>query len=113
MPTAKQAHTLVSHFVKCYEKKYGEKPVINRYSARWGFDAVLMEVSEKETKELIEYYFLTASANNHQLDWFFYNYDKLIIAKRRDDADIEETARIRANTQARVEEWRKKKSGNN
>jgi uncharacterized protein YdiU (UPF0061 family) len=113
MATPKQAHALVSYFSKKYEERYGVKPVINRYSARWGFDSILMDMTADETKALIDYYLETVSVNSHNLEWFFYNYDKLLNSKRKRDEDVAEQAVIREATKQRTEEWRKRINGDN
>lgn len=106
MATAKECHTLTSYFAARYKEKYARAPVLNRYSARWGFDSVLMDMSSKEVEELIDYYFTVPSERHHNLEWFFYNYDKL--AKARTDAkeDSEHRARLREESAARAETWR-------
>lgn len=110
MPTPKQAHALVSYFQKQYEARYGCKPKrVNRYAARWGFDSILMDMSEDDAKSLIDYYLTTVSQNNHALDWFFYNYEKLIEAKEKHEKDAAALARIREESKKRAEEWRQKK----
>lgn len=108
MATPKQAHALTTYFGQQYVEKYGYKPKLNRYSARWGFDSILMDMSSKDVKALIDYYFQTLSPNGHTLDWFFYNYERLAEAKEKTDADRERLAKIRKATKARAEEWRKK-----
>lgn len=113
MATPKQAHALVSYFATKYKGKYGYAPKVNRYAARWGFDSLLMDMDVGEAESLIDYYFETMSLNGHALDWFFYNYDKLMISKEARDEDAAKLARIREETKKRTEEWRKKKSGNN
>lgn len=113
MATPKQAHALVTYYSQQYEKKYGFKPVANRYKARWGFDTVLMDMSPDATIALIDYYFETASPNGHDLEWFFYNYDKLVIAKQKRDEDVKSLTALREASKTRAEEWRKKNSGNN
>lgn len=113
MPEAKQAHTLVSYFGTKYKAKYGYPAAVNRYSARWGFDSILMDMGLDEAKSLVDYYFETISTNGHSLDWFFYNYEKLSEAKGRRDEDVASLSVARQETKRRVEEWRKKKSGNN
>lgn len=113
MATPKQAHTLVSYFGKKYKEKYGFDPKVNRYSARWGFDSILMDMTVKQAEGLLDYYFQTQNPNGHTLDWFFYNYEKLAEAKEKTDADEKELAVIREASRKRTEEWRKKQSGNN
>jgi hypothetical protein len=112
MATPKEAHTLSSHFKKIWTEKYGYAPTINRHAARWAFDSMLMDMGAVEAKALIEYYFETASTNQHSLDWFLYNYDKLAASKKVRDEDAAALARIRKESQRRTEEWRKR-IGNN
>lgn len=107
MAQAKDCHALVTYFVKKYEEVYGFKPTVNRHSARWGFDSILSDLSSTEAKSLIDYYFRTESAKGHPLDWFFYNYDKLLIAKAESDVDADRTAKLREESKKRAEEWRK------
>lgn len=111
MATPKETHALTSYYVKKYKEKYGDAPKANRYSARWGFDAILMDMNSDEVKGLIDYYFETLSINGHSLEWFFYNYDKLTEAKEKTDEDRAALARIREATRKRTEEWREKKNG--
>lgn len=111
MASAKQAHELVTYFINAFDKKYHRQPPVNRYAARWGFDSILMSMGEIEAKSLIDYYFTTASANDHSLDWFFYNYEKLMESKRKTDADVEHLARLREESKRRTEEWRKRLNG--
>lgn len=113
MATPKEAHALVSYFGKKYKERYGITVKLNRYSARWGFDAILMDMSMAEAQGLIDYYFATQSLNGHSLDWFFYNYEKLAEAMEKTNEDVAALARIREETRKRTEEWRKKQSGNN
>lgn len=108
MATPKQAHTLTSYYKSIYQKKYGKAPVVNRYSARWGFDAVLMDMPVQEAEALLDYYLETASPNSHSLEWFFYNYEKLVDAKKNRDADAALAARLRRESQQRAERWRNK-----
>lgn len=113
MATPKQGHVLVSYFGKKYKEKYGSDPRSNRYAARWGFDSILMDISESDIKDLIDYYFETIGTNGHTLDWFFYNYEKLAVAKEKRDEDVAALARIREKTRVRTEMWRAKQNGNN
>lgn len=108
MATAKDCHTLTGHFEKCYKERYGQKPVLNKYAARWGFDAVLNDLSVLDAKALVEYYFKTESHNRHSIDWFFYNYHNLIINRKAQQDDAARRAVLRAESARRTEEWRKR-----
>jgi hypothetical protein len=111
MATPKQAGILSSYFAKKYKEKYGDTYKLNRYAARWGFDAILMDYDEDGAKALIDYYFETASPNGHNLVWFFNNYDRLAESKEKADEDRAELARLREQSRLRTEEWRKRKNG--
>lgn len=106
MVTAKDAHTLTSYYKAGYKKKYGRDPIMNRYAARWGFDAVLMDMSLTEAKELIDYYFRTESPRQHSLEWFLYNYEKLIESRTIREADDALQQKIMAETAERARRWR-------
>lgn len=108
MATPKQAHALVTHYASRYKAKYGYAAKMNRYAARWGFDSVLMDMDEADARDLIDYYFETVSPNGHSLEWFFYNYERLMINKEKRDEDIAALARLRRETEQRTAEWRKK-----
>lgn len=113
MTTPKQAHALSTYFGKKFKERYGYEQKFNRNKARWSWDNLLMDYTLDETKALIDYYFETVSPNNHNLDWFFYNYDKLAEAKEKTDADRKRLEVIREASRKRSEEWRKKNSGYN
>lgn len=107
-PTVQQCHAMTSYYIKRFKEKYGAEPVVNRHSARWGFDSILMGMAPTEVKELIDYYFKTVSMNRHALDWFFYNYDKLIRGKNDLEEDAERRERLRRESEERAREWRER-----
>lgn len=107
-PTAQQCHALTTYYITAYTDKYQSKPKVNRHSARWGFESMLMDMNSDEVKRLIDFYLETFSSRRHPLDWFFYNYDNLIeemADKNKDEEDIE---RLRHETQERVKAWRER-----
>lgn len=105
-PTAAQCHTLTSYYVKLFKERYHREPVVNRHSARWGFEAVLMGMPPEEAKKLLEFYFTTTSQKQHALDWFFYNYDKLIESQTDLDKDRNRREQLRRESEKRAAEWR-------
>lgn len=105
-PTVQQCHTMTSHYVKKYKEKYQTEPVVNRHSARWGWDSVLRGMSPDACKALIDYYFKTNSTNRHSLEWFFYNYQKLIEGRTDLEKDAERRERLRRESEERAKEWR-------
>lgn len=97
-----QSYALMHMFSKCYEKKYGQKPLINRYRERWGFQDMVDSIGEEDSKAVIEYYF-EISSSNHTCKYLFNNFD---ILKRNLDArtqDREKRARLRQQTKERME----------
>jgi hypothetical protein len=106
MATAKDCHALTSYYVKKFKEKMGREPNVNRHAARWNFDSVLQGLSGDSVKELIDYYFTTPNERNYDLDWFFYNYHKLVTAKSKAEADAEHRRKIRAESKERAERWR-------
>jgi hypothetical protein len=101
-----------SYFGTKYKEKYGFAAKFNRNIARWNWDGMLEDMTEVQLMELIDYYFTTVSVNQHSLEWFFYNYDKLLETKEVIEKDIAEQAILREATRIRTEEWRKR-HGNN
>lgn len=113
MASAKDCHVMTTFYLTEYDEKYGRKPLVNRHKARWGFDSVLQDMTMKEAKELILYYLDTHSDHGHSLEWFFYNYDKLVDKKNEFEKDEADRRRLRAESKRRVEEWRKRQLDNN
>ena len=106
MPSAKDAHSLVTYYETAYRKHYGNKPNVNRYKARWGFDSVLMDMPLKDAKALIDYYVESGNARNRDLEWFFYNYDKLKESHEKIKDDVAKTKVLMEESRKRAEEWR-------
>ena len=105
-PTAQECHALTTKYIDLYTGRYGEKPQVNRYSARWGFESILMDYSYRQAVSLLEYFFSTYNDKGHPLDWFLYNYEKLV--EKRDAAEKREVerAKMRKESEQRVKEWR-------
>lgn len=106
MPQAKDCHVLITYFINGYEGRYGRKPEVNRYSARWGFDSILQDMSMVEARSLIDYYFTTPPTRRHELDWFFYNYDKLHVAMIEARDDAAHRRKLMEESKKRAEAWR-------
>lgn len=112
MADAKTCHALTTYYLNGYQGKYGQKPVVNRNKARWGFDSVLEDLKPAAVMKLIDFYFSTSSTTRHSLEWFFYNYDKLIEKKAEYDRDEADRKKLREESRLRVEEWRQSRRGN-
>jgi hypothetical protein len=109
--TAKDCHALTTYYEKKFKEKYHSAAVVNRNTARWGFDAILKGISPEETKELLDYWFNISSPQRHPLQWFFYNYDKLITAKAEQSEDDALRAKLRHDSEERVRKWRERRAG--
>lgn len=107
-PTAQQCHALTTYYIQAYTDKYDTKPVVNRHSARWGFESMLMDMPAPEVKKLIDFYLETTSTRRHSLDWFFYNYDSLLEEQKEHDKDRSDIARLRRESEERVRAWRER-----
>lgn len=112
MATAATCNKLTTYYLETYEAKYGFKPVVNRHKARWGMDNVLEDLKPAQVMVLLDYYLETTSNSRHSLEWFFYNYDKLIEKREQYEKDEADRKRLREESKKRVEEWRQKQSGN-
>lgn len=110
MPTAKDCHTLTSYYIKRFKEVHAPvEPVVNRHSARWGFDSLLMDMSVQECKDLIDYYLGTSAViTQHKLPWLFSNYDKLLETRTEQQKDSEQRSKLRAESEQRAKEWREK-----
>jgi hypothetical protein len=109
MAAVKDCHTLTSYYIKKYKERYAQDPVVNRHAARWGFDSVLMDMSVADAKEVIDFYFMTNSPRRHSLDWFLYNYEKLVATMLAQAEDAANRARLRKESEERAKEWREKR----
>lgn len=104
--TAKDCHAMTSYFLKQYEAKYGRQANVNRYSARWGFDAILSGMSMDQAKALVDYYLTTPPTRKHDLDWLFYNYEKIVDAMNRSKDDAAHRIKLMEESKKRAELWR-------
>lgn len=103
MPSASNCQSLINYYERLHKQYQG--PVnINRYTARWGFDAVLMSMSLDDAKALLDYYFNTTG--DHSLTWFFYNYDSLNEDRLKAEEDNAERIILRRQSEKRAKEWR-------
>lgn len=102
--TAQQCHALTTYFINKIKEATDKTPKVNRNKARWGFEAVLMDYTPVEVHELIDYYVEHYDAPN--IEWFLYNYEKVDSARQEFEENKILTAKRRADTKQRLEEWR-------
>jgi hypothetical protein len=110
MATAQDCHKLTTYYEKKFKEKYQTAAVVNRNTARWGFDSILKGISPEETKELMDYWFSANSAQRHPLQWFFYNYEKLLQAKAEQSEDDALRDKLRHESEERVRKWRERRA---
>lgn len=106
MATIKDCQTLTSYYIKKYKERYKSEPNVNRFSARWGFDLVLSGMSIPLAKELLDYYFTTPPTRRHDLNWFFQNYEKILVAYQNGKTDAEHRRKLMEESKIRAEQWR-------
>ena len=113
MTTAKDCHILISYYEKLYKEKYQVAAVVNRNKARWDFDGILRGMTLEETKKLLDFWFSFESQQRHPLQWFFYNYDKLIQARTEQSEDDLLRRKLRNESEERVKKWRERRAHRN
>jgi len=110
MTTAQDCHKLITYYEKKFKEKYQTAAVVNRNSAKWGFDSILKGISPQEVKDLIDYWFSTDTVQRHPLQWFFYNYEKLIQARADQDEDEVRRRILRHQSEERARKWRERRA---
>jgi len=101
---SRTAHILLSTYEAEYKKRHKKKPILNRYSAKWGMLDVIDSVGGERARELIEYYFHTGS--EHSIEFFYRNFDKLDVTLSQIREDRRRRAKILEETRKMVEEAR-------
>jgi hypothetical protein len=113
MAAMKDTSALTTYYNKLWKAKYGSDPNTNGWTARWGFDHLLNSVGTvARAKEVLDYYFTTASGSRHDLEKFFYNYEKVIKSMLDTEKDKAHRDKVMEETRIRVEEWRAKRGNN-
>jgi hypothetical protein len=104
-PTPQQCHALIDYYQKAYAEANGDKPVVNRNKAKFTMEALLRDYDATETKAILDYY---VKHYERDLEWFNYNYEKVVAAKREADKTARLTADRRRETAQRLEQWKKR-----
>jgi len=100
---AKLAYGLVSLYCVLYKEHYGKTPIVNKYREKWAMQDVIDSVGYDRAKVLLEYYFKVPKSP-HNIQWFFYNFEKLDITLKQVEEDKTRRELIRAKTKSMVEE---------
>lgn len=107
----KAVYVLLGKYDSLYKDRYGVKPKYNRFKEKWAMQDVIDSVGVDEAIKLLEYYF-KVSKPNHQLTWFFYNFDKLDAMMNEMEADRQRRMKILEQTKRLVEESEHRSSSN-
>lgn len=105
-PTAQACHAMTTYYIGRYEETNGEKPNVNRNKARYLFESLLYDYSAEEVKALLDYF---VKHYTQELEWFQWNYEKVLDAKRDHDKNESILAERRKVTAQRLAEWKKRK----
>ena len=65
-----------------------------------------MDFTPTQARELVDYYL--AHYAEPKIDWFLYNYEKVVVAKQEHEEAAVVAAKRRQETARRLEEWRKR-----
>jgi hypothetical protein len=104
----KATSELTNYYVKLWEAKYGSKPNTNRFASHWNFSSVLDHLNKQQVKDLLDFYFTTDSKRRHDLDWFFWNYEKLMEGLRLLEKDLKHREKLREETRIRTQKWKER-----
>ena len=103
--TKSESNALLTLFIKCYEERYGSKPIVNRYRERWGFQDMIDSVGYATSEEIIKFYF-SVPATSHTCKHLFYNFDDMQRNMYARDRDRIDRQILREQTKRRMEESR-------
>jgi uncharacterized protein YktA (UPF0223 family) len=98
------AFGILAHYEKCYEKKYGKKPLLNKYKEKWGAISLLDDFGKEKVIIGIEYYF-KLNKDGHPLGWLFNNFDIVYNSYESNIKDEKLRAERRAQTAKLKQEY--------
>ena len=111
---AQQAHGMYSYFSKKYKKALGRPYEGNKFRDKWGFQDMIEDLGEEETRNVIDWYFQTArDPDDFSAQDLFKNYDKLHDARLEHLEDMRRILAHMEQTKEKVEEYRRKPRGFN
>ena len=104
MPTpAQTANALITFFCQEHSRTRNATLVVNRHTAKWGFQDIVADLGEQRTRELITYFFKT-NRTKYDVATFLSIYD--VLNKNFEDQaeDARKRAALRERTRKLVEE---------
>ena len=102
MADRKDRMALLSRYSKYHTARYESKPSLNLNVEQWASDALIESYSLPGCYDILEYYF--AVNQNPSWNYFAYNAEKILQAKKGKSLDDEERAERRR--MAREQGWR-------
>lgn len=99
----KSAYALLSDYETLFTEKYGRPPVVNRYRDMWGMKSIVEHLGLRESRKLLRYYFATGKSG-HPLDFFYNNYEKLIVSMEIQAKDAERRKKLLRDTKKLIKE---------
>jgi hypothetical protein len=103
------ANDMITHFVKLYNGRFKEKPIVNRGKMKYAMAEILQDWTQAEIKDLLTYYVDTETAPD--LSDFCKRYDEIIREKRIEANDRKIRKQLLNETRKSVLEFREKYKG--
>lgn len=94
MADRKDRMALLSRYSKLHTQKYESKPSLNLNVEQWAADALVESYGLSGCYDILDYYFKVN--NNPSWNFFAYNAEKILQAKKDKDQDDKERAERRA-----------------
>lgn len=94
MADRKDRMALLSRYSKLHTQKYESKPSLNLNVEQWAADALVESYGLSGCYDILDYYFRVNS--NPSWNFFAYNAEKILQAKKDKDQDDKERAERRA-----------------
>jgi hypothetical protein len=99
----REPYVLVGMYESLYLKKYGKKPKLNKFGAKYAMKDVIDSLeSFDRAKEVLIYYFKTNKIG-HPLNFFFNNFDRIDSSMIAMEKDVENRRMLLRATKKLVE----------
>lgn len=82
----KDAYLLLSKYSSLYEKRYGIKPVLNKYKEKWGMNSIIEDFGVEGVKKTMDYFF-RLNKEGHSLSWFYNNFSTIHLSRLAAEKD--------------------------
>lgn len=102
MVTKAQVNTLITRYSKAYETKQGRKPLLNRYKAKWGFEAMAEDYGFEGAAAIIDYY--VENGESPDVNRLLSTYEQVKDTMDKSNADREYIQQLLKDTKRRMNE---------